>query len=201
MRCSDGLYLLLFACQCGPSWGHPSRRMILPFVNMPRMARSDSVHYFLFLQGVSQHLGCLLFLDSQSCPIWISAWGVCAWGSFWGWISIIFSHTKDAEVSFPPFLFHGLHSCLWVDLFLQSCLASFFRILIVPKRFNVFSGIQNLGRTAPCLQSMYWELFSLTSCLVIKQQIRSIGISSHIYYGITFVDVFPLHSVEEERIK
>ena len=42
---------------------------------------------FLFLQPVFQHLGCLLALASRPCPICTFTWGLCSWGSFWGWMS------------------------------------------------------------------------------------------------------------------
>ena len=35
-----------------------------------------SAHYCLFLQVVSHYLGCLLFLDSRSCPIRTWTWGI-----------------------------------------------------------------------------------------------------------------------------
>ena len=41
-----------------------------PFCLLARMAQSASAHYFLFLQDVYQHLGCLLSLASHQCPIW-----------------------------------------------------------------------------------------------------------------------------------
>ena len=51
-----------------------------------------------------------------------------------------------AEVFFPPDLLGILRSCLWVYLFLHSCLAGFFGLLIIPKRFPFFSGLQNSWR-------------------------------------------------------
>ena len=38
--------------------------------------------FFKFLQGVSQHLGCLIFLDSQMCLIWTLTRWIHFWGSF-----------------------------------------------------------------------------------------------------------------------
>ena len=46
------------------------------FCLLTRLAQSDFSHYCLFLQDASQHLGCLIFLASQPCPIWIFTWGL-----------------------------------------------------------------------------------------------------------------------------
>ena len=55
---------------------------------LPSLAHSASSHYCLFLQVVSQHLGFLIFLASNSCLIWVFTWGVRFWGSFWGSMSL-----------------------------------------------------------------------------------------------------------------
>ena len=47
-----------------------------PVSFLPRLTQSDSVHYFFVLQGVSQHLGYLLALTSQPCPIWTITWRI-----------------------------------------------------------------------------------------------------------------------------
>ena len=45
-----------------------------PVCLLPRLTRSDSSRYCLFLQVVYQHLGGLLSLDSQPHPIWLFIW-------------------------------------------------------------------------------------------------------------------------------
>ena len=73
--------------------------------------------------------------------------------------------------------------------------------LVCPKRFPVFSGLQNSWETAPLLQAMSWEVFSLTSCLLFQWQIIYLGMYSLLSNRITLVAVFTLHYVEEEIIK
>ena len=52
------------------------RRILLPFISCQEWHGRISVHYCLFLQGVSQHLGYLLPPDSQPCPICTFTWGL-----------------------------------------------------------------------------------------------------------------------------
>ena len=63
------------------------RRMLLPFVSYQYLHGSISAHYSLVLQSVFHHLGYLLSLYSQSCPIWTVTQGVCSHidGSFLFW--------------------------------------------------------------------------------------------------------------------
>ena len=56
-RRSDGLHLLLSACQRNPSQGRSVRRLLLPFVSCQDWHVWISAHYCLVLQHVSQHLG------------------------------------------------------------------------------------------------------------------------------------------------
>ena len=102
-----------------------------------------------------------------------------------------------AEVSFPTNLLSGLRSCRRINLFLSSRLAGFFGILHVPKVSLFSRGSEILGGTAPCLRAMYWEFFSMPSCLVVRRLRRSLGISYLISDGINFVSVFPPYFVEE----
>ena len=57
------------------------------------MARLASAHRCLVLQGVSKHLGYLLSLDSQTCPIWKVTRGIHS--DFEGTLSLLM---------FPTFL-------------------------------------------------------------------------------------------------
>ena len=43
---------------------------------LPRLVQSDYTYYYLFLQGVSQHLGYLISLVSQPFPIWTFIRGI-----------------------------------------------------------------------------------------------------------------------------
>ena len=69
MRHSNGLHLLSFACKRDPSQGRSGSWMLLPFIFFKYCRSRISARYCLFLQGVSQHFGCLLLVDSQPCPI------------------------------------------------------------------------------------------------------------------------------------
>ena len=73
---SNGLHLLLFTCKRDPSQGRSGSWMLLPFVLFKDCHIRISAYYCLFLQGVSQHFGCLLMVDFQPCPIWTLTWEI-----------------------------------------------------------------------------------------------------------------------------
>ena len=77
----------------------------------------------------------------------------------------------------------------------------FLGLLFVPKGSLVYWGSKIIGWTVPRLRAMSWEVISMPSCIVVKLQIRSLGISYLIPDGLTLLAVFPLNSVEEEIIK
>ena len=108
---------------------------------------------------------------------------------------------RSAKVFLPPNMFGGLRSCFQVDLFLLSCLAGFFGLLLVPNVSLFSRGSKTLGGTDLCPQEIFWEVFSLPPCLVFQIQIMSIEISSLLSEFPTLVAFFPLHSIEEEIIK
>ena len=60
----------IFRLSAWPFLGSVNKVDPPPVYLLPRLARSASSHSCFFLQGVSQHLGYLLFMDSQPCPIW-----------------------------------------------------------------------------------------------------------------------------------
>ena len=66
---------------------------------------------------------------------------------------------------------------------------------------QVSQGSKILGGTASRLRAMSWEVFSLSSFLVVHLRRISIRIYYLLSDGLTLVDVFPLHSEEEDRIK
>ena len=95
----------------------------------------------------------------------------------------------------------SLWYCRRVDIFLFSHMSGFFGFLLVPK-VSLFSwGSEILGGTALRLRAMSWEFFSLAYCFVIQWQISFPGLSYLLSRGLTLVAGFPLHSLEEERIK
>ena len=75
-RRSDGLHSLFFSCQRNPSWGRSARQILLPFVYCQYWHICISANYYLFLQGVPQHLGCFPSLASQPSPIWTITRGI-----------------------------------------------------------------------------------------------------------------------------
>ena len=79
------------------------------------------------------------------------------------------------------------------QVYLGSCLYS--------KGYLVSRCSKIPGETDTILQEIYWEVFSLPSCLVVKIPRRYIGLYSLLYNGITLVSVFLPHSIEEEIIK
>ena len=207
--------LLVVGMRCG--W--------YPHLSPAKTSRVSLCPLFLFFKGVSQHLGWLILLASQACPIWIFTWGIRSWGSFWvsmyltslegvpKWSENLWGYFLSLEISarsdeffFPTDHLGGLWSCFWADILLHYCLAfffplhyclaGFFGLLLVPKGFLVSRGSGILGGTAPQLQAMSWEVFSLTSCLIFQIWIRTLWIYSLISYGITLVVVSLLHSFE-----
>ena len=108
---------------------------------------------------------------------------------------------QSDEVLILPDILGGLLYCRRVDLFLPYCLAGFFSTLLVPKGSLFYRGSKILRGTAPRLKDIFWEVFYMPFCIVVQQQRNSIGISSLLSDGLTLVAVFPLHYVEEERIK
>ena len=108
---------------------------------------------------------------------------------------------RSAKVFLLPNMFGGLRSCFQVDLFLRSHMAGFFGLLLVPKFSLFYRGSKTLGGTDLFLQEIFWEVFSLPSCLLFKIQIISLEISSLLSELLTLVAFFHLYSVEEERIK
>ena len=126
------------------------------------LARLAYSHYCLFLQGVSQHLGRLILMASQPCPIWTLTWvlrsvlegplnflmspafleGVPKWSE--NFLSLYFPR-KLLSFSFCP-IFSEV-SALVARLLISTRLfvGSIFRILFFPKRFPVFSGLQLLS--------------------------------------------------------
>ena len=108
---------------------------------------------------------------------------------------------RAAEVFFPRNFIGGLRSCHRVALFLRSYLAGFFGVLLVPKRFPVFLGLQNSWKDCFVsarifLESLLPEFLSRlseinnVSCDILPDLQRD-------YFGV----FFPLHYVEEEIIK
>ena len=69
-----------------------------------------------------------------------------------------------------------LYSCNLVWHFICEKNLGFFGLLFVPKG-SLVSQVSNItGWTAPRLGAMSWEVFSLTSCLVVQLQRGSLGI-------------------------
>ena len=75
---------------------------------------------------------------------------------------------RAAEVFCLPDLLGGLLSYRQFDILLRSCLAGFLGVFIVPKGSLFYRGSEILGGTAPRLQEMSWELFSLTYFFVVQ---------------------------------
>ena len=95
----------------------------------------------------------------------------------------------------------SLYFCSRFDLFLHSHMAGFFRFLLIPKGSLFFWGPKILGGTDPRLWEMSSELFPLPFCFVVQWWRRYLGISSLLPDRLSLVAVFPIHSIEEERIK
>ena len=91
-----------------------------------------SLGFILFLQGVVQHLGYTISLDSQPCPIWTVSQGLFSWGFFWGFnISNIFGrgsemvrrtcdHFLAIWIALSSYLLGGISSCIRVAIFLTA---------------------------------------------------------------------------------
>ena len=98
-----------------------------PVFFLPRLAWSASTHYCFVLQGVYQHLGYLLALAFQPCPIWTIAWGVRSilevlflfrcirrfWRGFRSGQGIFPITPTRTGLSIPTDLFGYIYSCLW----------------------------------------------------------------------------------------
>ena len=112
----------------------------------------SSAHYCLFLQGVSQHLRCLFFLDSQPCPIWTFTWGIRSWGAFLGSMSLTSSEGVP-KWSFNP----------------QRILSSWqFKCKLMSfSFFPIFSDLSALVARFLFSSAIVWRVFS-GSCLYQK---------------------------------
>ena len=111
---SNGLHLLSFTCKRDPYQGRSGSWMLLPFVLFKDCHIRISAYYCLFLQGVSQHFGCLLMVDSQPCPIW-TPWGLV-------WFSRTFCLMGPQLSSQPPPYYRSivLRDCIWSYINIQS---------------------------------------------------------------------------------
>ena len=65
-----------FRLSARPFLGSIGKATPSPFCVLPKLARSASACYYLFLQCVFQHLGYLLSMASHPCLTWKFTWGI-----------------------------------------------------------------------------------------------------------------------------
>ena len=133
------------ACQRSPSRGCWQGGFSSHKVFTHPLARLEYNHWCLVLQGVYQHLGYLISLDSQPCPIWTVTWGIRSdleghflfwcfrhfWRRLWSGQQIFSSFPRD--LAWPPSdIFGGLHSCCWVWYSWGSPLLSLRQVFDLP---------------------------------------------------------------------
>ena len=178
-----------------------------PFCVLPRLARLASDHYYLFLQGVSQHLGYLIFLDYQPCLIWTFTRGIRSnlgglflFGcfqrfrrSFRSGQQIFLNASLQSGVSVPPDLFGDIFSCRQVFNWTTARLA----VLIYGGSHSFQSspwflgGLQRSQRDCFAFVSMSLEVLTQLSLLVVYWRRRSQWAAYLISDVISSVSVFP----------
>ena len=125
--------------------------------------------------------------------IFLCIWRFCTrlrsgQGLFDGFSSLVI-YAEAGEVFLTPNLLDGICFCCQISLFLRFLLSLFFGLLLVSKGSLVSLGSKSIGRTAPRLQAISWEFFSLHYSLVIWKQRRSIGLYALFSEGLTLVPV------------
>ena len=161
-----------------------ARRMLLPFVSWPDWNGRISAHYSLVLQDVFRHLGYLLLLASQPCPIWTFTWGIrpdlevtflfgCLW-HFWRSLrsdqQVFLIASAQAGVSVPSNLCGDIQSCRWVFDCLTACLAVILSGGYKPSQCSTWFSrdLQSSRKDYFDLVSVSPKIFSQTSLLVVS---------------------------------
>ena len=185
--CLEGLHLLLFSCQCHPSWGRSARRMILFFVSCQNWHGQPLPIIFYFYKVYLKTLDGFfsVFSAMYDLDIWLrdpllrvllrlNVSNVIGGGfevvrySLADFILLEIS-IQAAGVKFMPDLFRGFRSCCRVALLLRSYLAGFFRLFLVLKvslfswGFKLSEGLIRAGKNCPEKSSRCLLVFSFSN--------------------------------------